>query len=349
MSAVLPATHATQGTSATHTPQALNDFIAQALSRPDNAWSMGTLGALAEFAALPQAATTQPDPGTARNAGGAIRITLPAQVRVIAEETLSANPGRWQQRVTFSLPAADEAAPSRSTLTELGTDDAALRNRDRAALLFDLGIGIVGCEFLVRTQDLALIDALRQACGQPLFGAAAKTSALAAVAAAHPHRIVRSPLGRIEVYQPIPPPDGRSPDGPHTHLLPALLARRQQRSSATPTSLKEDAPLALHPAPAINEKGFDATAFAAFQSLLATFGDQTAIEIKRRVWTAVRAGEMPAAFALATPVEHRICRVALRQLAQRDGDSPTLARWRERFEPPLRRGADVHAMADSPH
>ena len=43
------------------------------------------------------------------------------------------------------------------------------------------------------------------------------------ILAANPHRVFISRLGRIEVYQPIPPPSGKSPEGPHTHVLPKLL------------------------------------------------------------------------------------------------------------------------------
>jgi hypothetical protein len=39
-----------------------------------------------------------------------------------------------------------------------------------------------------------------------------------------PTRVVETALGRIEVATPIPPPGGKSPDGPHTHLLPGHLA-----------------------------------------------------------------------------------------------------------------------------
>jgi hypothetical protein len=35
--------------------------------------------------------------------------------------------------------------------------------------------------------------------------------------------VVIGAAGRIEVDAAIPPPDGVSPDGPHTHVLPRLL------------------------------------------------------------------------------------------------------------------------------
>ena len=37
-----------------------------------------------------------------------------------------------------------------------------------------------------------------------------------------------------EVHQPIPPQGGHSPEGPHTHLLPKLLAERRVHPPGSP-------------------------------------------------------------------------------------------------------------------
>ena len=49
-----------------------------------------------------------------------------------------------------------------------------------------------------------------------------------------PHRVLVGPCGRIEVYQTIPPVDGRSPDGPHTHVLPKLLRAGRTHAANLP-------------------------------------------------------------------------------------------------------------------
>ena len=51
---------------------------------------------------------------------------------------------------------------------------------------------------------------------------------------ANPHRVFISRLGRIEVYQPIPPPSGKSPEGPHTHVLPRLLKSGRTHPATEP-------------------------------------------------------------------------------------------------------------------
>jgi hypothetical protein len=50
------------------------------------------------------------------------------------------------------------------------------------------------------------------------------TAAGSQILSASPHRVVESCLARIEVYAPIPLPHERSPDGTHTHFLPAFLS-----------------------------------------------------------------------------------------------------------------------------
>jgi hypothetical protein len=79
-------------------------------------------------------------------------------------------------------------------------------------------------DFCIRTSDPVAVRRLREKVGTPLFGDGCVL--LAEIAAMQPHRIARSRLGRIEVYQSIANAGGTTPDGPHTHLLPDMLADR---------------------------------------------------------------------------------------------------------------------------
>jgi hypothetical protein len=106
-------------------------------------------------------------------------------------------------------------------VTAAPADPGALRPADEKAVLVDLGVGYRVAAFCVRTADPALVAALQAVTG------ANWREALDAVGHrlvdASPHRVVTGPLGRIEVYNPIPAEWGASPEGCHTHLLPALL------------------------------------------------------------------------------------------------------------------------------
>jgi hypothetical protein len=69
-------------------------------------------------------------------------------------------------------------------------------------------------------------------CGRSVFEPG--NPAMGVILAANPHRVFISRIGRIEVYQPIPPATGKSPDGPHTHVLPKLLRSKRSHPATEP-------------------------------------------------------------------------------------------------------------------
>ena len=185
------------------------------------------MGALAEFTRLPSDAAKS-DGGTSVVTGrGALRIEVTPDTRVVRFADSSG-----LTCVALCLPEPRARLAGRSTLTELGRDQRALRSGDREAFVFDLGIGSPFFEFCVRTADAAAVRSLRAHAGVALFGDGC--AFLADIAAMQPHRIVGSRLARIEVYQPIADADGTTPAGPHTHLLPQLLAGGLTHSTAEP-------------------------------------------------------------------------------------------------------------------
>jgi hypothetical protein len=98
--------------------------------------------------------------------------------------------------------------------------------------LFDLGLGILQMDACVPVNDPAIVAALRGCTGKSVF--ALGNDAMGIMLAANPHRVFVSRSGRAEVFQPIPPPDGKSPDGPHTHDLPKLLSHRRTHATTEP-------------------------------------------------------------------------------------------------------------------
>jgi hypothetical protein len=142
-----------------------------------------------------------------------------------------------------------------------------------------------------------------------------------------------SRVGRIEVFQPIPPADGKSPDGPHTHVLPNLLHHRRTHPATEPVPDGFVPCAHLYPAhPATNAVGerqpFDRARHDAFQKMLRDFGDPEFYAVKQRVAAAVAAGEDPSIISIADGRFTRTnVRVALRQLKAADDPSPSLVRW----------------------
>ena len=186
------------------------ELVASHLRSAACGWSIGAPGAIAEFH---REASEPVELGevSAVTARGAIGVVLPAGVRTF-------DCGRHGMAVC--LPEARARTSARTRITALGRDAGALRASDRDASLFDLGLGLASCDFCVRTADAALVAALRAAEGTPLLENAPLVGALKR---ASPHRIAISHAGRIEVFQDIASEGGRSPQGPHTHLLPHLL------------------------------------------------------------------------------------------------------------------------------
>ena len=214
---------------------------------PATGWSVGIFGAIAEFMRVgeePVRARVEDDRIEIVSDRGGLRV-LPDDAAILLDyEMPSRHEARRVRALAACLPLGRAARAGRTTVTEVGLDVAALREDDRSGLLFDLGIGLGTVEACIRTHEPDLIVALRAAQGETLFEAQGLIGAILAHA---PHRVFISALGRIEVYQAIPPVDGRSPDGPHTHVLPRLLAHGRTHAANIPIPAGWVPCLSIHP------------------------------------------------------------------------------------------------------
>lgn len=214
---------------------------------PRTGFSLGIFGAVAEFMRDVEEPTAIRDTDpfceivTAR---GGIRIARDPQTVLVAYEMPSRHAEKRIPAEVACLPAKRAARAGRRVVHEIGPDTHALRPEHRDALLFDLGIGLDAVEACVRTADPDLIAVLRRAEGRALFEAKELAGAMLAFS---PHRVFVSALGRIEVFQPIPPPGGRSPDGPHTHVLPKLIAHQRTHAATVPVPDGFAPCLSVHP------------------------------------------------------------------------------------------------------
>ena len=326
-------------------------FLAAQMADHETGWSLGTFGAIAEFTRDPDEPTTLSRTGTclaAVTARGGVRVEPCEGMRLFASETTTRE--SWNHRIALCLPEDACTMNRRAVLTELGPDTAALREQDRGAALFDLGLDALQADLCVRVADQEVAAQLRSHCGWALF--APGNPAIRVILAASPHRVFVSRLGRIEVFQPIPAAEGSSPDGPHTHVLPKLLAHRRAHA-ATEQVPDGFIPCAhLYPAhPAKDASGrarpFDRARHDAFQEMLRDFGDPRSYALKQRVFAAVAAGEDPSVLAFSSDRFMRTnVRVALRQLEAANVALPSLARWLGAHERPG--PIDTEHIADGP-
>ncbi len=258
----------------------IENLLTGHLAESSSSWSVGEFGVLAEFHHAHAAVENRGL--TAKTRGGAIRLRPRAEVRVLAYETPSPNPRLWNHGIAFCLPEAVATMDRRSGVTEVGEDRDAIFEEGKRELLFDLGLGRRSVNFCVRTSDPALVALLRRAQGRSVLEDAALS---AAIVAAAPARVVESRIARIEIDNPIPPPGGVSPDGPHTHLMPELIRRRRTHDANIPVPEGFLPCLTLYPAhPARDaegrERAFDARMHAAYQALLLRYGDPTYVAAK---------------------------------------------------------------------
>ena len=324
---------------------AVDDLIRYHLQDRASSWAVSCYGAAAEFHWVRDdiARLDEPDELTVATARGALRVRPSGRERPVAYETLSAVRHRWNHGVAICARAAEDVGNGRRALTELGPDAHAVLAEHRRARLFDLGLGTRNFDACVRTGDDALIRTLRRREGRSLLDDDRDT--LGAIREASPHRVFLSPLARIEVYQPIPSPCEQSttPTGPHTHLLPELLAKRRTHAAIVPVPRGWLPVLQLYPpSPVADELGrdrpYDASAHAHFESLLERWGDARHVAEKRKARSAITAGMPAADYPLPDSRAARLgLRLAVRQIAVAAPQTPAIGAWRARFDPPDRR------------
>jgi hypothetical protein len=330
----------------------LMDLLAGRLADTETGWSMGTFGAIAEFTRDPdEPAALHLTSGTisAVTARGGMRIAPAAGLRAIASESPTSE--SWSHRVALCLPLDACGMNARAEFTEIGPDNEALRAEDRDGVLFDIGLGTLQVDACVRSNDREVVNALRGCTGKSVF--APGSDAMRVILAANPHRVFVSRIGRAEVFQPIPPPGGKSPNGPHTHVLPKLLAHGRTHAATEPLPDGWVPCAHLYPPHPLRDRFGQRRPFrhdyhAAFQDLLARYGDPELVALKRQVVDSVLAKSEPSA---ASPPDGRyaraMVRVALRQLEASDLPPAKLNVWLaacDRIDPP-----DAENPMEAPH
>ena len=306
-------------------------------------WSIGGYGAIAEFHWLPN-----DDPGDdAANDSEGLRVVTDAGALLLqlrddvvphAYQGLSRHPDRWLQGIALCLPWRRARRGARNVLTELGPDRHAIRAGDRDDVLFDMGLGLPHVDACVRSDSPDLLKALRAYCGRSLL--APGNAVMPAIKEASPQRVFVSQLGRVEVYQRSGSA-GRhpsTPPGPHTHVLPRLLAARRANADDNDAPAYYRACAYLYPKHPLmdnlgNRKAYDRDAHAHFTALMERWGDAAFLAEKQRATRAMRAGVDAHRYRAPADAKGRhALRIAIRERAQQMGDTAVIDAWRSRFD-----------------
>lgn len=319
--------------------EALRALLAHHISDPDTSWSVGTFGAIAEFHRDPDepaTVTVEADRVLAVTERGAVSLAVVPGLRAFAYETPGGHGGRWNHAVALCLPSDLVHGRRRRSVTELGPDAVAIRPHERDAILFDVGLGCPQVDVCVRSASPDVLQIFRAGTGRSILEPG--NAIMADMPRLSPHRVFTTSFARVEVYQPVPPPDGTTPPGPHTHVLPALI--RETRTHAATVPIPDGwVPCAtLYPKhPSHDDDGharaFDLDAHAAFQSLLRQYGDEAMWALKCAVFEALDRGEeAPMQPAALSRHGRATVRVALRQWAMTHAANASLHRWAEVFD-----------------
>ncbi|WP_234050415.1 MULTISPECIES: DUF1289 domain-containing protein [unclassified Xanthobacter] len=221
--AELPARAAAMGLALRRLPwrgSALLDQVEHRFASAQGAFVAGVFGAVAEVLRDPD------EPYEAARDGESLTLRSPrAALRLQAPPYLTAFEiprGANAPLLAFAVPAGRVGLAGPAELTALGPDGDSLLARDAGGARFDIGLARRAARFSIRCGP-AIAGEVAARCGAPWPLVLAGIAPL--VLGHSPVRVVETPCVRAEVDAPIPPPDGRSPEGPHTHLLPELLAQ----------------------------------------------------------------------------------------------------------------------------
>lgn len=158
--------------------------------------------------------------------GMSVTLATPrSAIRIDAAPYLTAfEVARVDRAPLIALAVPEGRAPARgpNVLTDLGPDEDALLPRDVGGHRIDVGLGRSAARFTMRC-DASLAQTIAPHLGTPWPNHLTQVGA--PVLAASPVRVIEAPCVRAEVDAIIPPPGGKSPPGPHTHLLPDHIAQ----------------------------------------------------------------------------------------------------------------------------
>ena len=131
--------------------------ITEHLATSSSGWSLGAVGAIAEFMRDKDEALLADSSLVRATSQGAIRVIVSCGTMPIAYETVSSRPGRWLHGVAFCLPEDAARMNSRTHLTEVGRDEEAILVEDRTSSRFDLGAGVTNVDAMIRTDEPSLL------------------------------------------------------------------------------------------------------------------------------------------------------------------------------------------------
>lgn len=293
--------------------QLLENLLNRLLDDSRTSFSVGCLGAIAEYHWEADEPSRRVEPLGRANAHGHVLVDglerFADHVRGVAWLDGAGHDLPWRQSFELVLPEELARGSGRDRITRV--------REDGEGVWFDMGIGASNVEAYVVAQGDELIDTLDRAAGTRFVEDG--NPGYAAVKRFSPPRVFKSCLAEVRVDQRIPSRERAetAPHGPHTHVLRGLLAGGARAAASAPARPAGTVPvLAVHvPHPMADEMGrlhdFDADDHAAFDKLLDAFAPRAWLAERDALFARAEGGPRPAS------VDRRVARPVLAILRAR--------------------------------
>jgi hypothetical protein len=315
--------------------QDLRQLLDRLLDDPRTSFSVGCLGAIAEYHWEADEPSQRIAPLGRANAHGHVLVDglerFAQHVRGAAWLDGAGHDLPWRQSFELVVPEDVARGKARDRITRVREDD--------EGVWFDMGIGASNLDAYVVASNGELVDELDRAAGTRFV--ADGNTGYAAVKRFSPPRVFRTCVAEVRVDQRIPSRERAetAPHGPHTHVLRGLLAGGARAAASAPARPAGTVPvLGVHtPHPMADEMGrlhdYDANDFAAFDALLDAFAPRDWLAERDALFARADGGPR-----LAT-VDRRVARPVLAILRARG--------WREERVAELAAEWGVHSFATS--
>lgn len=313
------------------------------LNMPSTGWSLGRFGAVAEFNRTVDESyqvNLSPTGGEVITDKGGLRVDFKRPVIAAPYQMLRRDRLRWMHGVNFCSLDDPSVINKNRGITEIGHDQDALREHDKSAVLFDLGLDTPHVNCCVRSHDPDLIQHMRNKTGHSLFGNG--DAVMNDLMSYSPHRVFISPFGRIEIFQAIlGGQNGKKSLGPDSHIIEALLKKDRRQSANVSVPSGHTVLLSMYPKNPVADfsgapEAFDRVPFQEFQNLINDFASSDDRNLIDKVMNDVKNGHPPWTTDL-TRSQRTLLRVVLRQLYWLDGPKDTVVMWQDVFEPMIKK------------
>lgn len=293
-------------------PQEIFDIVVKASTDRKASWAIVRDGAVAEFSIaddIPKFAFKN-NILKVDTAKAQLKLSLDKDLEAVVAESAYHQSTPWIQNIHLCLPYQEAKMETKNVLSRLG-------NCDGDSTIWDLGLGYDTFQACIIVNDKDLEHILEDNEGKVLIDSPELFDTIIHYS---PARLFRTKFAEILVRQKIPT-DGKTVNGPHTHLLPHIIKNRMRFPTPVPEHLCTM--IQLDPFGSIIDANGKFQEWLGpkkdpFQLLLEKYGNKEYLELKHRIKEKVLSslvnGDKQIVDAYADPSMQDVLRVLLAKI-----------------------------------